>query len=361
MKKTLLLISILFTSCSGKEYRGTEVKPNHPPQQRTISNSFGNYHALLIYVDDYTHLNKLETPKNDVEDISKLLKTRYGFKKTIIVENPKNRKEIVDILDELSEKIGENDNLLIYYAGHGNSQGYWQLQDALPNRRAGWVFIKEVINETLKNMSPRHILVIADSCYSGIMTRDSNARIQGKRDLKYYQELYEKKSRTVLTSGGLEPVLDSDPMDSSHSLFANGLLKTLQKNQKPIFVLEEKFSDIKKYVNSSSAYEQTPQYSKIMGTGHEMGGDFIFVDKSVNYTSAQETTTPIPTAIVKDKPQNRKSEMNKYQDNCDAKNGKACAKLGLHYLELNKPKKAVFYFKEACSLGIISACSSSRP
>jgi len=383
MKKILLLAWILtITSCvETVQNRGTAVVATQSSQQRNVSSkstqsyNFGDYHALLIYVEDYTHLDPLKTPKSDIEAMEKLLKSRYGFKDITIIRNPKSRGELVDALDELNEKIAEDDNLLIYYAGHGNSQGYWQLKEALPNRRAGWVFIKEVINDTLKNMRAKHILVISDSCYSGMLTRDSNAMVQGKRDFRYYSKLNEKKSRTVLTSGGLEPVLDKDPTDKNHSLFANGLIKTLQKNQKPIFVLEEKYPNIKQYVNLGSASEQTPVYRGITSTGHEIGGDFIFVDSAATSIRVSPKREPnVVRPIVKEEiisPSiDEVKEGNKYRKSgdiqkakeyyrkaCDLHNKIGCAWLGWIYgKKEHNDKQAIIFLTKACAYGHQKSC-----
>jgi len=381
MQKILLLIYLLITTgCVQTELdRGVKVVPNHTQQRNIASkaqNSFGDYYAILIYVDDYTYLNRLDTPKYDVEAIAKILKERYGFKTTII-PNPKNSDELLGILDGFNKKITSNDNLLIYYAGHGDyikkaNAGYWQLKDAKKDSRVGWISIESAVNNTLNLMSAKHILVISDSCYSGAILRKSDTKLGVNRaDMRYYTELYQKKSRNALTSGGLEPVLDSDPINPNHSIFTNGLLYSLQHNTKPIFALEEKFSEIKKYI-------KLPQYSAIRKTGHKMGGDFIFVDRfSKDETNivAKPKTLNLPlvskkrnlnidrakTFIKKGDIAKREGDIAKsirfYKKACDLKNGIGCAKLGMSYYKRNDEMRAVIFFTKACSLGMQRACS----
>jgi len=100
--------------------------------------SFGDYYALLIYVDDYTNLKRLQTPQKDVEEIAGLLKSRYGFVETKIVANPSNADALIRELAEFRNKLQDDDNLLIYYAGHGSKDGFWQLKDAEKSIRVGW-------------------------------------------------------------------------------------------------------------------------------------------------------------------------------------------------------------------------------
>jgi hypothetical protein len=183
------------------------------------------------------------------------------------------------VLDNFKNRLNSSDNLLIYYAGHGSKNGYWQLSDAKQRSRVGWISVKEAINQTLKEMRSKHILVVADSCYSGFLTRDGVSMDNlSPNDKRYYSKLYAMKSRNVLTSGGLQPVLDQDPTNPNHSVFANGFLKMLQKNSRAIFSLEEQYPKVKRYVRLNSE-EQIPLYGDVKLTGHEDGGDFIFLDR----------------------------------------------------------------------------------
>ena len=52
----------------------------------------------------------------DAETVAKLLKELYGFKVTLLVNA--SRADIIDAFDEFRDLLAEEDNLLIYYAGH---------------------------------------------------------------------------------------------------------------------------------------------------------------------------------------------------------------------------------------------------
>ena len=277
----LLFLLLLVVALDAGEYRtiqrNTTIKAKNGATHRV--GDFGNYYALLIYVEEYRNLKNLRTPKKDVEDIAKILKDRYGFIDTKIVPNPKNSDALIEVLDNFKNRLNSSDNLLIYYAGHGSKNGYWQLSDAKQRSRVGWISVKEAINQTLKEMRSKHILVVADSCYSEFLTRDGVSMDNlSPNDKRYYSKLYAMKSRNVLTSGGLQPVLDQDPTNPNHSVFANGFLKMLQKNSRAIFSLEEQYPKVKRYVRLNSE-EQIPLYGDVKLTGHEDGGDFIFLDR----------------------------------------------------------------------------------
>ena len=87
---------------------------------------FGKYHALVIGIDEYKHLPKLQTAVNDAEAVADVLKNDYGFDVNLL-RNAKHS-VVIDALDDYEAKLGINDNLLIYYAGHGHQDantGYW--------------------------------------------------------------------------------------------------------------------------------------------------------------------------------------------------------------------------------------------
>ena len=94
---------------------------------------FGRYHALVIGANDYRNLPKLKTAVNDASAVADVLRQRYGFTVTLLL-NP-TRAEVVRALDALRSELTLRDNLLVYYAGHGfldteADTGYWQPVDA---------------------------------------------------------------------------------------------------------------------------------------------------------------------------------------------------------------------------------------
>ena len=120
-------------------------------------------------------------------------------------------------------------------------------------------------------MKAKHIMVIADSCYSGRLTRGINVKQRGSKGLDYLRTIAAKKTRVVITSGGLEPVEDGE--GSLHSPFAAALLRSLADN-KGVIDGTTLFNAIRRPVMLSA--DQTPQYSDVRRAGHE-GGDFLFV------------------------------------------------------------------------------------
>jgi hypothetical protein len=178
---------------------------------------FGKYHALVIGITEYKYLAGLKTAVADAQEVAKVLEEDYGFAVTLLI-NPIHL-EIVDALDELSERLSYEDNLLIYYAGHGwlnedTGRGYWLPADGKPNRRGRWVS-NTVLRDTLKSLQAKHVMVVADSCFSGTLVRGDNVSLRGGN---YFRRMAEKQARVAITSGGLEPVADAG--GGGHSPFA---------------------------------------------------------------------------------------------------------------------------------------------
>ncbi len=231
---------------------------------------WGRYHALIIGINDYRHLPPLRTAVADAKKVSEVLARDYGFAVRLLL-NP-TRAQIVDALDEYRETLVGDDNLLIYYAGHGwldeaANWGYWLPADAQPNRRHQWVS-NATITDTLRTLLAKHVMIVADSCYSGALTRSAPVLL---RSADYWQRISQKAARVTLTSGGLEPVADSD--GSGHSPFASAFIEALGNNKK-IMDGTTLFSKMRRPVMLKA--NQTPEYSDVRSAGHD-GGDFVFV------------------------------------------------------------------------------------
>ena len=123
-------------------------------------------------------------------------------------------------------------------------------------------------------------IIIADTCYSGIMTRSVIAATKsGMTDearFKWYTKIASERCRTVLSSGGLKPVLDAGI--GENSIFAKALIDALNDNS-TILAASELHRLIRSRVTSSSkqlGLEQVPQYAANLHAGHK-AGDFLFV------------------------------------------------------------------------------------
>jgi len=237
-----------------------------------LSVKWGNYYALVIGSNGYKYWNPLETAENDATTVADILEHKYNFKVTRVIN--KGYVEIKNAIYKMREALGKEDNLLIYYAGHGfldkkENQGYWIPIDASEDTRAQWINNAYITNN-LKASDAKHILVVVDSCFSASLTRSKDEKIS---TIKEFEKLTKKKTRIIMTSGGLEPVLDSGGEDN-HSVFAFAFIKALKEHNN-IFLSNDIFPSIRSYV-VNNGINQMPELSLLSNTGHD-GGDFIFV------------------------------------------------------------------------------------
>ena len=246
---------------------------------------FGKFYALIIGNNDYKAYPALKTPVSDAKSVELVLRERYGFKTKLLTNA--SRHAIMTALHELSKVLTEQDNLLIYYAGHGEidkqtQAAYWLPVDSEAGNAANWIS-SQSITEYLSIMPARHIMVVADSCYSGALTGSAVAKLpegmdQAKRE-RWLKAMNSRKARTVLTSGGVKPVMDQG--GGEHSVFANAFLRVLRSNQR---VIEDYdiFRNVANQVRASASragFEQSPQYAPLQHAGHE-GSPFFFVPEA---------------------------------------------------------------------------------
>lgn len=255
-----------------------------PPATPSPRFDFGRYQAMIIGNNDYKNLPPLTTAVNDAKRMAEVLEKRYGFNTTLMINA--TRFDIYTTLDKLGRELTEKDNFLIYYAGHGeldekNRRGYWLPVDADADSHVNSIS-NQAITDILNNMSVKQAIIIADTCYSGIMTRSVIAyRSSGLSDearFKWYTKLSSERCRTVLSSGGLRPILDVGI--GEHSIFTGALIDVLDSNS-TILEAGELYRALRAKVSSTSkdlGLEQVPQYAANLLAGHQ-SGDFLFVPK----------------------------------------------------------------------------------
>jgi cell division protein FtsL len=267
-----------------------------PPAIALPPIDFGNYHALVIGNNAYTYLPELDTAIADAEAVADLLASRYGFQVTLLRDA--TRYQILSALNELRASLSEDDNLLVYYAGHGtldeaNNRGNWLPIDAEADNSANWIS-NVSITDILNAMSAKHILVVADSCYSGALTRTALAQLDpgmSERERhKWLTTAADLRSRTALTSGGLAPTLDGG--GGGHSVFARAFLDALAANDR-LLEGQQLHREIAGGVIGAAEqvrFQQIPEYAPINHTGH-VGGDFLFVPKAQRLAAGSERVT----------------------------------------------------------------------
>jgi len=249
--------------------------------------NFGKFYALVIGVQDYDKIENLDTPINDINSISDILTNQYGFQVQKVINA--DDVGVMEAINNINSQLTENDNLLIFYAGHGArlktgevESGYWLPTNAeAPPRDTFWV-ANEFVTRHLARFNAKRVLVVSDSCYSGLLSSEPGLLMmgeEGKYTNEYIKYKAAKRSRLLLASGGDSPVLDNK--GGTHSIFTKAFIEALTNNN-GIMSGPQLFLKIKNNVTTSAkkvGFNQTPEYKTIKGAGHEVG-DFFFIPKT---------------------------------------------------------------------------------
>jgi hypothetical protein len=235
----------------------------------------GKYYGLLIGVSDYTENRlDLERPANDALYLKKVLLDHYTFSDSTlkVLINP-TRQNILVALYNLRKTITPQDNLLIFYAGHGYwdedaRQGYWWAKDATANDPTNWLSNSDV-REQIRSIKSAHTLLISDACFSGGIFRSRSAAALQNASLDI-QVLYKLPSRRAITSGTMTTVPDK-------SVFFEYLTKKLVENQEAFITSQQLFDSFRQAVINNSMV--VPQDGVIAESGDE-GGDFVFIRRN---------------------------------------------------------------------------------
>ena len=257
-----------------------ESLPEETLDELLADRSLGRFYALVIGNNEYrSGLTQLETAVNDAEQLAEVLEGRYGFETQLLVNA--TRYELLSALEGYIGRVESPDNLLLFYAGHGfvdevTGRAYWQPVDAEADNTANWISSLEV-SDLLLDIPARRILVIADSCFSGAFANGAEAAVETIPAQTSPEEVVDQldlKSRRVLSSGSVQPVLDNGA--DGNSVFSRALLGALESTSAAI-ESTELFQQVQQQVASASfgkELQQEPQFARLES---DAGGVFLFV------------------------------------------------------------------------------------
>ncbi|MGD1007909.1 MAG: caspase family protein [Ignavibacteriaceae bacterium] len=244
----------------------------------------GRYIALVIGINAYDgYWPSLSNAVNDAREVANVLKNDYMFDSVItLIDQQATRNNIIHELELLTTTMKSDDNLLIYYSGHGQfkkelNKGFWVPVDAKTNSIADFISNSDV-KTFLSGIPAKHTLLISDACFAGDIFRGKSTEsipFDPNNMERYYKEVFSKTSRIAITSGGLEEVEDAGK--EGHSIFTYYLLKSLKENKSKYWDASQLFNDFRIAVTNNS--EQTPLLQVVRETGDE-GGQFIFVKRN---------------------------------------------------------------------------------
>ncbi len=299
---SIMVLAMCYVQSAMAQSRGIAIEP--VTQQISTPISKGTYRALIIGNNDYRDSQgkwtPLKTAVSDAKAVAELLQGHYGFTDVQLLENA-NRRDVLIAMQDLSRRVAANDNVLLYYAGHGfmdmeTNRGFWVPVDAIGTDHTTFLRNSTIRDEMSVIASrAKHTLLVSDSCFSGTLLR------RGTRDLPptdnadlYYQKVANKKSVQIITAGGAEYV-DDDYQDSGHSPFTYFLLNELKHNDKLLLTASELSTNVEKAVANN--VDQVPESGVLQGAGDEMG-EFIFIQVDVHVQGVPADKVKVKVNVI---------------------------------------------------------------
>lgn len=237
---------------------------------QATSKSKGKNYALFIGINEYNEWPKLYNPTVDCNLVANVLMSQYQFSPAnvkFLFNEDATRKNILKKLYEMVSTLTADDNLVIYYAGHGiydstSHIGYWVPVDAEKGDISGYITNSEV-RDFIRGIPCFHTLVMADACFAGALLT-----------ARAYEPQENAKSRWVITSGDMENVEDGVPGQSSP--FAQAVSEVLTENTKSTLRADKLLQTVTMKMHNNT--EQHPKGNALKDVG-DQGGIFVFKRK----------------------------------------------------------------------------------
>lgn len=276
--------------------------------------------AIVIGINQYEHIRKLNSAVHDAEELAKVLQERYNYKVLSLLDTDATSQNLNNLLENLQNhiikltsdeliQVEESDRVLFYFAGHGIAEkaeerkdknvkpaGYLMPQDSQDNEKSTWLSMQK-LHDALTDLNCRHLLMILDCCFAGGIRWAALKRNSGGFGRKMYQQSYDRfikfPAQQVITSAAH----DEEAQDTSrfarrdgdehrHSPFADLLLKVLKAEpnkvkqdnhlmtiiEDGVITVQELFTYLQNKLGND-AEEQTPELFRLKK--HDKG-EYIF-------------------------------------------------------------------------------------
>jgi WD40 repeat protein len=274
--------------------------------------------AVIIGIDAYPagngNLGHLDYALNDARDFRALLLDRFGFQKEHILfltdETKRDGVHVADIRVAIEKWLPEqkpdsDDLVIVFFAGHGlmdltqkegkGVKGYIAGVESRSDDLPGTCLPLSRIRDALANREKvpcRHKLLILDSCYSGALFGEvearpslrSAARAPGQRGSARVASTdrlrgdLDRRAFFGISAGGLTPVADGDVADR-HSIFSAALLKVMRDSANSprgwdhVFQFRDVADQVKTLVRNDPKSQQDPAWGSLAG---ESAGELVF-------------------------------------------------------------------------------------
>ena len=195
----------------------------------TSSDIYDNSWALIIGIDKYQNVQKLNYAVDDAESMKNILIASFNF-----TNEQATKQNILKSFSNITKEAEENDRVLVFFAGHGETM------DLPEGGEKGYLipvegdsddlYLTAIPMDELKQIAlmsrAKHMLYLVDACYGGIAAVGSRG-LEPSKTPNYIDKITKRKARQVITAGGRGEKVIEKP-EWGHSAFTLNLNRGLK-------------------------------------------------------------------------------------------------------------------------------------
>ena len=252
---------------------------------------FNKSYALVIGVGRYRYLQSLGSPEKDVKKMGDFLRAQ-GFDEVVTIRDEAVTPDLLQFPQKyLTAKMQPEDRFLFYYSGHGMSmpegegaKGYLPLSNEQPGSTRHSVPMTTLVS-WLKQLNAKHLLVILDTCFSGLAIDGVELKnvsiFEGKVDGATLDWLTSGRARYLLMAGNeSQEAIGGSRWNGS--LFTDAVLKGLQekadRNPDRLVTTRELHSWLERFVPQEARKVQHELTPLLMDLEPSVSrGEFVFL------------------------------------------------------------------------------------
>ena len=177
-------------------------------------------HALVVGIDDYAHSRALKGAVNDAQDMARVLARLVDGKQRVLINAEATRAAFLEAWSDILAATRQGDVILLHFSGHGlrdtddnsdEADGYDEFFLFQPFGEDGAAFQEKLRDDELavlfKQAKAREVTVlfVADTCYSGGLTRAIAAGVEGRGLPFRFTRLFKRPGKRALLPADFVP------------------------------------------------------------------------------------------------------------------------------------------------------------
>jgi len=286
----LLLVMSLTLSLLSQQQRGMKPVEMQDEKGQTFV-AYDNSYAFIVGINNYSDpkIPGLNYAVEDAKAIAQLLEGLDFPKENIkiLINENATLTKIKEEFVNLGRKTRKNDRLIVYWAGHGDSEpsarggemGYLIPSDGKRNSMYSSCLSMDEVKRLTELVAAKHVLFLVDACYGGLSAVTS--RSLPKESERYLQKVTSAEAVQIITAG----TKDEQVVESSlwgHSAFAKAIIDGFQTrlvdlDGNSVVTTDELYSYLQGKVFELSRSQRPPGHKPVYATLKPSEGQFAFV------------------------------------------------------------------------------------